>query len=117
MVNSLKVSMNQEETDERFVFVLRALESELEYSARLSRGGGALAQHDNGSLSTDDLGLLLERMNETTEGDAGERCTIEVKTVEDEVHTTADFPVKRLLEDTIVGRVYDRLRSAFESRE
>jgi hypothetical protein len=113
MVKSLKIVAPSDDGEERFTFVVRALESEggLEYSARLSRRGGVLARHDSAPLGEEDLGALLACMNATEENEGGRVCTIEVTAADDEVHTTADFPVARLLDETIVGRVYARLKS------
>lgn len=109
MVTSLTV--NIAEPPEQFTFVLRSLESALEYSAKLSRGSAAMSRHDTGPLSEDDVKRLLQCMNATEESEGGNQCRIELLMSDDERVTTA-FPTRRLLEDTVVGRVYDRLRES-----
>lgn len=108
MTNSLlKVTMSGDE--ERFTFSVAAASSELEWTATLLKGSDTA--NDKGALTEEDLGIILDRMMATEEGDGDRLCSISLN-LSDEPRTMPEFPVRRLLDETIVGRVYDRMKGA-----
>lgn len=106
MLKSLRVSLSADA--EQFLFQVKPSEAGLVFNAVLKAGGES--NQEVGGITDQDVGALLAGMQATEADDGGRLCNIALQMEDEGEYKAFDFPVKRLLETTIIGRVYQRLK-------